>query len=260
MKYKISSIIIFSIISFTIKAQQNTICLIKYKDYKTNLGTYNYWFDNFKLISSNEPNLKKIYLGGFPVLMNNKMTTQTDTIKYNKEFNEFINDIKEQNKKRKERVIQKAYNSDVLKTTIYLDDVRINYIVVDTLAKMNSWQILNDTATIMGYKCQQAVINHNQDKYYAWFTTQLPYNAGPDGFRGLPGVILKVSNVSASIGFEAIEILIPFKGLVPNFDEIGEVISQSQWQKIAYESRRKSKEAADNRRKQIQKENESKNQ
>jgi GLPGLI family protein len=240
-------------------AQTNSVCLVKYKDYKTNLGTYNYWYSKDKLISMNEPNLKNMYSKGFPVIINGVMTTQTDTVKYKKEFYEFLSDVSQQMKSRKERVIYKDYASDIIKTSVYLYDVKKNYIVVDTLVKMDNWELLNETKDILSYKCQKAVITYKGEKFYAWFATQLAYNAGPDGFRGLPGLILKVSNTAENMGFEAIEIEVPHKGMIPQFDEVGEVISQTEWIKIANESIRKSREAAENRRKQLQKENEKQN-
>ncbi len=231
---------------YNLNAQTNTICAVKYKEYKTNLGTQNYWFYQDKLISVKEPNLRVMYMRGFPVLMNNVMTTQTDTIKYNKEFNDFIAETKENSKKDSVRVSQKYYNSDVVKMTYYYDYINKNYMVVDTLQKMDNWEILNDTSTILGFKCQQAVINYKQDKYYAWFTTQLPYNAGPEGFRGLPGLILKVSNLSGIIGYEAIEIRTPFKGIVPTFNNSGEPVSSSEWLLLMKERNKKMRESMNN--------------
>ncbi len=253
MKYTTLIIIQIFAILFYVNAQNNSICLVKYKDLKTAtiLGTHNYWFSQDKLVSIKVPNNRAIYMGGFPVLINNVMTTQTDTLKYNKEFNEFVNDIKENNKNRKERVITKDYNSDILKTAITLNDINKNYIVLDTLAKMDSWEILDDTLTILGYRCQKATINYKKDNYTAWFTTQLAYNAGPDYFRGLPGLILKVKNTSGKLGYEAIEIQTPFNGMVPKFNEMGETISQTQWLAIANESRKKTIQSLDNLKEQL---------
>lgn len=253
MRHTSLTIIQIFAILFYANAQNNSICLVKYKDLKTAtiLGTHNYWFSKDKLVSINVPNNRAIYMGGFPVIINNAMTTQTDTVKYNKEFNEFINDRKEDSKNRKERVITKDYNSDILKSAITFNDINKNYIVLDTLAKMDNWQILDDTLTMLGYKCQKATINYKKDNYTAWFTKQLPYNAGPDFFRGLPGLILKVKNTSGKFGYEALEIQTAFKGMVPKFDEIGEPISQTQWLAIANERRKKTMETVNNLNEQL---------
>lgn len=245
----ITFIFVFSVLFlFNTNAQSNTICAVKYKDLKTStiLGTYNYWFCPDKLISIKEPNHRAIHMRGFPVLINNVMTTQTDTIKYNQEFNEFVNERAVEDKKRSTNVWMKMYNSDISKMTYFYDYTNKHYIVADTLQVMDNWEILNDTMTFMGYKCQKATIKYKQDTYTAWFTTQLAYNAGPDGFRGLPGLILKVSNSTGKIGYEAIEIQTPFKGVVPTFSNQGEIISKKDWQVLLNERNGKMRESMNN--------------
>ncbi len=248
MKY-LTFVFIFAVLFlFNVKAQNNTICAVKYKDLKSStiLGTHNYWFYQDKLVSVKEPNNRAIHMRGFPVLINGVMTTQTDTIKFNREFNEYIDDMNDEMKKKPVRVTMKYYNSDISKMTYFYDYKNKNYIVVDTLQNMDSWEILNDTMTFMGFKCQKASIKYKQDTYTAWFTTQLPYNAGPDGFRGLPGLILKVNNSSGKLGFEAIVIQTPFKGVVPTFSNEGEIISQNDWLILSRERNSKLRESMNN--------------
>lgn len=260
MKYTTLTIIQLFVILFYTNAQNTSICAVKYKELKSNLGTYNHWFYKDKLISIKEPNQKAIYMRGFPVLINGVMTTQTDTLKYNKEFNDFVNERKDDLKKRQILVNEKYYNSNVLKTKYYDDQNKKDYIVLDTLAEMNNWEILDDTQTLLGYKCQKATINYNGSKYFAWFTTKLPYNAGPEGFRGLPGLILKVNNTEENIGYEAIEIEVPFKGNIPEFINKGTEISHSEWLVVMKERNKKAKESRENIINQLKKQAESKRQ
>lgn len=58
------------------------------------------------------------------------------------------------------------------------------------------WQFTNDTATILGYKCKTArTFSPILKKFFtAWFAPELPFQAGPNSFWGLPGVILKVES------------------------------------------------------------------
>jgi GLPGLI family protein len=260
MKYIILSIL--QLLSFFLyaTAQNIPICYIKFKDYGTNIGTNNYWFYQDKLIMVREANFRAIYLDGFPVLANGVMHTETDTLKYNKEFNEFINDLDRDNKKKPVNVKIRKYNSDTTKTSIFRTIMNTNYILIDTVAKLNKWVIAEDTLTFMGYKCQKAIINYKQENYTAWFTTQLPYNAGPDVFRGLPGLILKICNQSETLGFEATEIHNPYKGIVPKFNSNGVTITRKEWVAIANEINRKSEEARKNQLKQENKEREIQNQ
>ncbi len=248
MKYIILIIIQLSSISFLANAQTNTICAVEYKEYETNLGTYSYWFYNNHYVSISTPNYKAQFMNGFPVIINGVQTTQTDTVKYNKEFNEFINDMAAQLNRNPVAVETKQYNTDTKRTATFLDGLKKNYIVVDTLPTMNSWEILDETEIFMGYQCQKATINYKNEKYTAWFTTKLPYNAGPRAFRGLPGLILKVSNPSKTLGFEALEILTPYKGLIPTFNSDGDIIPRNsrEWAMLRNESSKKSREAHEN--------------
>jgi GLPGLI family protein len=56
------------------------------------------------------------------------------------------------------------------------------------------WSILDDTATISGYKCQKATCDFGNRKWNAWFTMDIPISDGPYKFCGLPGLIVKVND------------------------------------------------------------------
>ncbi len=253
MKYIVLVSVHFFLITFSASSQSNTICAVEYKEYQTNLGTYSYWFYKDHYISISVPNHKAQYINGFPVIINGVQTTQTDTLKYNKEFNEFVTDISDQAKKRPFNIETKQYSTDINKTATYLNGLKKYVVVVDTLPTMNSWEILNETKIFMGYQCQKATINYKNEKYTAWFTTKLPYNAGPRDFRGLPGLILKVSNSTQTYGYEAIEILTPYKGVVPTFKSDVQTMPRksSEWISLVGESNKKSKEVHENMIKQM---------
>ena len=52
------------------------------------------------------------------------------------------------------------------------------------------WHITTETDTIWGYPVIKAV----SGRYVAWFTPNIPVPFGPNGFGGLPGLILKLYN------------------------------------------------------------------
>ena len=54
------------------------------------------------------------------------------------------------------------------------------------------WELIDGSQIILGYKCQPAKTRFAGREYTAWFTMDLPINAGPYKFNGLPGLILKV--------------------------------------------------------------------
>jgi GLPGLI family protein len=62
------------------------------------------------------------------------------------------------------------------------------------------WELTNETKTINGYICYKATsIYHNQSwndnpklKVTAWYTPKIPVSFGPNGYYGLPGLVLEL--------------------------------------------------------------------
>ena len=63
----------------------------------------------------------------------------------------------------------------------------------------------NDTS-ILGYKCMKAYTELWGRKFIAWFTLDIPLSYGPYKFMGLPGLILKVSDIQNQHCFTLTEI------------------------------------------------------
>jgi GLPGLI family protein len=68
-----------------------------------------------------------------------------------------------------------------------------NYIVEDTMAKIN-WKILNDIKEVAGHVCMKAYLDEpiRKHKLVAWFAMDIPLSFGPEGYQGLPGMILEL--------------------------------------------------------------------
>ncbi len=64
------------------------------------------------------------------------------------------------------------------------------------------WQILPETATIGEYKTQKAETQFAGRTWYAWFTTEVPFQDGPYKFSGLPGLIVKVEDSKGDYSFD----------------------------------------------------------
>lgn len=59
--------------------------------------------------------------------------------------------------------------------------------------KRYKWKPTGESEKILGYDCQKATYQvDSSQSYVAWFTPQIPVSAGPQGFSGLPGMILKL--------------------------------------------------------------------
>jgi GLPGLI family protein len=67
------------------------------------------------------------------------------------------------------------------------------YLIQDSLRNLN-WKVTNDTRTIAGLECRKATaIMMDSVFVVAFFTEQILCTSGPEGFNGLPGMILGIA-------------------------------------------------------------------
>jgi len=66
------------------------------------------------------------------------------------------------------------------------------------------WILSADTCTILSYICQKATARFRGRDWTAWFTMEIPIDAGPWKLCGLPGLIMKASDTSEHYVFECI--------------------------------------------------------
>ncbi|MFN4366005.1 GLPGLI family protein [Chryseobacterium hispalense] len=64
------------------------------------------------------------------------------------------------------------------------------------------WNISSVTDKISGYSAQKAYAEFGGRSWTAWFTTDLKISEGPYKFKGLPGLVLKVSDRNEDYVFE----------------------------------------------------------
>lgn len=65
------------------------------------------------------------------------------------------------------------------------------------------WTMVPDSVkTILGYKCRKAVCSYRGRDYEAWYALDLPVNAGPWKFSGLPGLIMSIQDTKGHYTFE----------------------------------------------------------
>ncbi|TCC90295.1 GLPGLI family protein [Pedobacter frigiditerrae] len=79
-----------------------------------------------------------------------------------------------------------AKSKRIIKKSIMGED----YILPDTIPNLD-WKIMNDVRKIAGYDCRKAIAVINDSVYVvAFYTDEILLKGGPEGFTGLPGMIL----------------------------------------------------------------------
>ncbi len=85
--------------------------------------------------------------------------------------------------------------------TMYKDKRRLDHIqmlgksfVFDDEMIKYKWKILNEIKEVAGFVCMKAETydSTKSQKIAAWFTSEIPTSLGPEGFGGLPGLILEI--------------------------------------------------------------------
>jgi len=93
------------------------------------------------------------------------------------------------------------YKNIETKEKFYQTEIEKKYNVVVPFEEYK-WEITSETKTINGYKCYKATsikediynpIKKNKELFYpvVWFTPEIPASYGPQGFDGLPGLVLE---------------------------------------------------------------------
>lgn len=64
--------------------------------------------------------------------------------------------------------------------------------------KNTVWRITNEQKQIKGFNCYKAVgtqnLSNKKHNIIAWFTRDIPFNFGPKGYYGLPGLIVELED------------------------------------------------------------------
>jgi GLPGLI family protein len=68
------------------------------------------------------------------------------------------------------------------------------------------WNLCDGQKDILGYNCQKAECRFRGRDYIAWYTVDIPLSSGPYKFRGLPGLILGISDAANDYNWECIGI------------------------------------------------------
>lgn len=68
------------------------------------------------------------------------------------------------------------------------------------------WEILSEKSKIENFEVQKAKVSYGGRNWTAWFTTEIPIQDGPYVFRGLPGLVIRISDNQNDYNFNLTEI------------------------------------------------------
>jgi GLPGLI family protein len=97
--------------------------------------------------------------------------------------------------------INKQDNEIIFKEKV----VEKTYKIKNTLESIN-WVLLDEKKEIADFTCQKATATFRERDYTAWFTTEIPVDIGPWKLRGLPGLIMDVSESTGKFRFRVSKI------------------------------------------------------
>lgn len=129
---------------------------------------------------------------------------------------------------------------DFIDQKLFIKDRFLDDYLMDGNWPAIDWQMSSETSIISGLNCQKATGDWKGRTYTAWFSTELPYRAGPWKLNGLPGLIIEAHDVDKEIVFrfagfktipEGTEIIqFPTKGIkttVKEFEQMKDAFRQN---------------------------------
>ncbi|RYD57837.1 MAG: GLPGLI family protein [Sphingobacteriales bacterium] len=78
-------------------------------------------------------------------------------------------------------------------STTQRDFMSRKFLVTSDAKSKQSWKMTGKQKQILGYPCQQAIMQKDSQQIVAWFTPAIPVATGPGELSGLPGLILEAT-------------------------------------------------------------------
>lgn len=88
------------------------------------------------------------------------------------------------------------------KTSLITDEFSTSYQLLILDDRPLNWMLSPEKRVIGSYECQKAELNFGGRKWTAWFTETVPFNDGPYKFRGLPGLVIEIKDITNSHSFQ----------------------------------------------------------
>ncbi|WP_051200378.1 GLPGLI family protein [Flavobacterium subsaxonicum] len=106
----------------------------------------------------------------------------------------------------------------------------------------SDWELTNETKIINGYTCYKATsIKHNSNGWddnpkftiTAWYTPKIPVAYGPNGYHGLPGLILELQTYTTTLYVKKIDLNLDKDPAIDRLEK-GKVLTQEEVREIIF--------------------------
>jgi len=111
--------------------------------------------------------------------------------------------------------------------------------LVETITDTAQWKMTGNQKAILGFNCMEAELVGSKKKTIAWFTPMIPVSTGPDGFTGLPGLILLMDIEDGKTTYTAQNV--DLKEIDPSLlkkPKDGKKVTRKEFNKIVEEKRK----------------------
>lgn len=106
------------------------------------------------------------------------------------------------------------------------------FLIKDQLPKIE-WKLSDETKQIENFHCKKATAQFDGQEITAWYSEEIPLPLGPRYYRGLPGLIISLSNdnqnykaISIHKLDDTIEIPIPSKGETTTLEAYKKIVDE----------------------------------
>lgn len=132
----------------------------------------------------------------------------------------------------KTKVLQTYQNLDKAEKIEQVEFMTRNFVVAGEL-EVSSWKITAKKKKVLDYVCAGAEMQVGDETVTAWFTSEIPVAFGPDGYHGLPGLILGIEkNGDMLVLASKVELSIPQEFNIPS---TGRKMNRSTFEKTVEE-------------------------
>ena len=119
---------------------------------------------------------------------------------------------------------------DKKKDSFYVrEKMSSGYILMYEKAPLIEWQLGSEKKQIAGHICTKATASFRGRNYTAWFAEDIQIADGPWKFKGLPGLLLEISDDLGQVKIYAVNVEVPLKEEIPAFVPLGKKITLQQY-------------------------------